>query len=156
MAIICRATPQKGLDLLAETAKELTDAGARFVCLTNGDDKIMNSLMNCEKTYLVASKCLASSARNLHDKYMAAVTSCWFCLVLSSQGLSQMMGMRYGAIPIVRATGGLADTVDEPSTGIVFRESTKDDFFAAVMRGLDYFVTTEDIQRFSEMRWPKM
>ena len=143
MAVICRATPQKGLDLLVETAKELTDAGARFVCLTNGDDRIMSSLMNCEKNlpgrFKVFSEFRPKLARQIYG-------SSDFVLVPSRFepcGLSQMMGMRYGAVPIVRATGGLADTVHEPDTGIVFRESTKDDFFAAVMRGLDLFRDNE-------------
>ena len=60
-------------------------------------------------------------------------------------GLNQMYSLRYGTLPIVRAVGGLRDTVWERSvsggdgTGFVFTEPNADDTLAAIERGIDCF-----------------
>ena len=52
-------------------------------------------------------------------------------------GLGQMIAMRYGAVPVVRATGGLADTVHDGQTGFTFEPYTADAFWDALRRGLE-------------------
>ena len=54
-------------------------------------------------------------------------------------GLGQMIAMRYGTVPVVRATGGLADTVQEGDTGFTFGPYTVDAFWDALVRGLTAF-----------------
>ena len=60
-------------------------------------------------------------------------------------GLGQLIAMRYGSVPVVRATGGLADTVDDvnPATdtgaGFVFHRYDPIDFFGAVSRALELY-----------------
>ena len=60
-------------------------------------------------------------------------------------GIVQMEAMRYGAVPIVRATGGLADTVENfdpkknTGTGFVFQNYNKWEFFAQVIRALEVY-----------------
>ena len=54
-------------------------------------------------------------------------------------GLGQMIAMRYGAVPVVRATGGLADTVHEGDTGFTFGPYSVDAFWGALVRGLTAF-----------------
>jgi hypothetical protein len=61
-------------------------------------------------------------------------------------GLNQMYSLRYGTVPVVRATGGLADTVvdagdSERGTGFVFRDYTADSFAGAVSRAVQAFGT---------------
>ena len=51
-------------------------------------------------------------------------------------GLGQMIAMRYGAVPVVRATGGLADTVRDGVTGFTFTDYSVDDFWNALRRAL--------------------
>ena len=57
-------------------------------------------------------------------------------------GLNQIYSLRYGTVPIVRATGGLADTV-EPGTGFKFEEATAADLGAAVEQALEAFQDRE-------------
>ncbi len=52
-------------------------------------------------------------------------------------GLGQMIAMRYGAVPVVRATGGLADTVHDGQTGFTFAPYTADAFWDALRRGVE-------------------
>ncbi len=51
-------------------------------------------------------------------------------------GLGQMMAMRYGSVPVVRATGGLADTVRPGQTGFTFSNYSADDFWNALQEAL--------------------
>jgi starch synthase len=54
-------------------------------------------------------------------------------------GLGQMFAMRYGTVPVVRHTGGLADTVFEGHNGFVFHEKTGQDFSDAILRCVESF-----------------
>jgi glycogen synthase len=54
-------------------------------------------------------------------------------------GLSQMIAMRYGTLPVVRATGGLRDTVDHGRTGFVFEQATADAVAGAAAETLDAY-----------------
>ena len=54
-------------------------------------------------------------------------------------GLGQMFAMRYGSVPVVRQTGGLADTVTEGDNGFVFAERDPRPFSEAVLRALAAF-----------------
>jgi|GEM_PF-4561009 len=54
-------------------------------------------------------------------------------------GLGQMFAMRYGTVPVVRQTGGLADTVKEGETGFVFTERTAEEFGDATARAIAAF-----------------
>jgi starch synthase len=63
-------------------------------------------------------------------------------------GLSQMIAMRYGCVPVVRAVGGLHDTVTDGETGFVFIQPKVKDFTAALQRAVDCFK--------DEAAWRKM
>ncbi|HET8637407.1 MAG TPA: glycogen synthase, partial [Acidobacteriaceae bacterium] len=60
-------------------------------------------------------------------------------------GLNQIYSMKYGTVPVVHATGGLDDTVDEwdpeteTGTGFKFEDQTAEDFYAALERALKIF-----------------
>jgi starch synthase len=64
-------------------------------------------------------------------------------------GLAQMIAMRYGCIPIARATGGLADTIVDvnktsESTGFLFREATPRALFNALWRALEFYQNQDE------------
>jgi starch synthase len=62
-------------------------------------------------------------------------------------GLTQMRAQRYGAIPVVRHVGGLADTVTDGVTGFVFEPYHSEPLLGAVLRGLDCFVDATEWAR---------
>ena len=64
-------------------------------------------------------------------------------------GLSQIIAMRFGTIPIVRKTGGLADTVRDGFTGFVFKDYDKNAFLWAIRRAVDVYYNQKD-------HWRKM
>ena len=63
-------------------------------------------------------------------------------------GLGQMIAMRYGAVPVVRATGGLKDTVT-PDLGFSFKNVSKTEFFNTLKKALDTYYETPE-------KWQKM
>jgi starch synthase len=62
-------------------------------------------------------------------------------------GLGQMIAMRYGSVPVVRATGGLADTVHDGETGFTFGPYTVEAFWTALQRALLVYNTDKETWR---------
>ena len=141
--IVSRAAYQKGLHLITEHIDELIDAGARFIWLTNGERDIMQTIESCAAkhpdTCRLIPKFDPSIARRLYG-------GADFVLVPSLYepcGLTQMMAMRYGSVPIVRSTGGLADTVIDGHTGLSFRDVSGTQCRDSILRALDLYRDTE-------------
>jgi len=62
-------------------------------------------------------------------------------------GLTQMRAQRYGALPLVRRVGGLADTVDQGITGLIFDAFQAEPLVGAALRGLDLYARQAEWQR---------
>jgi starch synthase len=66
-----------------------------------------------------------------------------------------MRAQRYGALPVARRVGGLADTIEDGVTGFLFDEFTTDDFLSACVRAIDHYrhrQTWQEMQRESMSR----
>ena len=113
VGMICRLHAQKGLDLVAEAIDAILDLPVRMVVLGMGDAHCENLLAD-----VAARRPGQFALRARFDEEMAhrIEAGADFFLMPSAYepcGLNQMYSMRYGTIPIVRATGGLADTVTD-------------------------------------------
>lgn len=127
IGMISRLVTQKGFDILIEGFDRIMDLGYRIVILGLGELKYHEALKHLEKKYVGKV-----SVNLAFDEELAHLieAGCDIFLMPSRYepcGLNQMYSMKYGTVPVVRATGGLADTVvdfDESSdsTGFVFRE----------------------------------
>ena len=111
IAIISRLSNQKGLDLVDRVISEIMDEDVQLVVLGMGDAKYVNLFSWAEQQYAgrVAARFRMDSAL-AHRIYAGADI-----FLMPSQfepcGLSQMISLRYGTLPVVRETGGLRDTV---------------------------------------------
>ncbi len=119
LGLVARLVEQKGLDILIPALGAMTDLGAQFVLLGTGEEKFHQALRDVAKKY--RGRC---GIHILFDPKMAKriYASCDMLLIPSyfePCGLGQMIAFRFGTIPLVRRTGGLADTVQEfnPKTG---------------------------------------
>jgi len=145
VGLISRMVDQKGFDLLAELAAELPRLAASFVLLGTGEQRYEELWRS-----LAARHPDRIAARIGFDEALAHRIEAGADLFLMPSrfepcGLNQMYSLRYGTVPVVRATGGLADTVRDvdpatgEGTGFVFGEPTAAALLAALGRALDLY-----------------
>ncbi len=145
VAMISRLVGHKGLDLVQYVRHELMERRMQLVVLGTGDAEYENMFRELAYQYpgkVSANICFDSALAN---KIYAGADL--FLMPSKSEpcGLSQMIAMRYGTIPIVRETGGLKDTVwpINPETGegrgFTFKSYNAHDMLNAVDRALNFY-----------------
>ena len=145
IGVVSRLVDQKGFDLVARIVDQIVDQGAQLVILGSGDPAIENEFRRVatERPHRVAVR-LGFDARLASQIYAG---SDMFLMPSRFEpcGLGQMIAMRYGTLPIVRRTGGLADTVQNydplgrAGTGFVFEMYDPLACFAAIVRALETY-----------------
>ncbi len=123
IALISRLVSQKGIDLIRQVENELRNMNADFVFLGSGDSAYENLLIRLSNNTSNIRAYIGYKADLANQIYAG---SDFFLMPSKFEpcGLSQLMAMRYGSLPIVRATGGLDNTVVgyplDNSTGFKF------------------------------------
>lgn len=132
-AVVSRLAEQKGLDLVLENIAYLIQLEAQLLVLGTGDPELEAGFRAAARQHPGRVAALLSFDEGLAHRILGGAD---VVLVPSRQepcGLTQLYALRYGALPLVRRTGGLADTVvdadaqsllDSTATGFVFREPT--------------------------------
>ena len=146
IGIVSRFAHQKGMDFVGEIAPRLAGENVAMVVLGSGDAAIEDMFR-----YFANVWPDKFGVRIGYDDALAHLIEAGSDMFLmpsryEPSGLSQMYSLRYGTVPIVRATGGLDDTVDE-STGFKFHGYSPADLFEAIRRALSAF---EDRQAWRE------
>jgi starch synthase len=116
--IVSRLNTLKGMDLVAENVDHLVGLGAQLVVVGLGDHALEGAFAAAAARHPGNVAFLGRQSEPLAHRMYAGSD---FMLVPSRGepcGLVQMYAMRYGALPIARYTGGLADTVQDESTGV--------------------------------------
>lgn len=145
IGMVSRMVDQKGLDLVAEASEELAGLDATFAIVGTGERRYENMW-----THLVARFPDRIGVRVGFDETLAHLVEAGADMFLMPSrfepcGLNQMYSMRYGTVPIVRATGGLFNTVVDfdkrtgRGTGFRFDEYTAPALFDAIMRALSVY-----------------
>jgi starch synthase len=129
--VVSRLAAQKGLDLLAEALPAVMDGmNVQLVLLGNGDSRLENAFRWAAGAY--PGRCGVHIGFDGKLARLIQAGSDFFVMPSRAEpcGLTQMYAMRYGTVPIVRATGGLVDTVQNfiegrpEGTGFVFGDAT--------------------------------
>jgi len=112
IGIVSRLTDQKGFDLIAYIMDELCMDNVQIVVLGTGEERYENMFRHFDWKYSdkVSGNIYYSEA--LSHKIYAAGDAFLMPSLFEPCGLSQLMALRYGTVPIVRETGGLKDTVE--------------------------------------------
>ena len=142
VGIVSRLVEQKGFDLIEAAELELCDLPARFVVLGVGHPRYHDLFRR-----LAFERPWQWSFATAHDERFAHRIEAGSDLFLMPSryepcGLNQMYSLRYGTIPIVRATGGLADTVSDynfetgKGNGFVFEDYSGEALLTAIRHGL--------------------
>jgi starch synthase len=145
VGMVSRLVDQKGFDLVADASAELLGLDATFVLLGTGDARYETLWRD-----LAAAHPDRVGARLGFDEGLAHVIEGGSDMFLMPSrfepcGLNQMYSLRYGTVPVVRATGGLADTVRDfdsktgQGTGFTFDEYSSKAMLGALRRAIDTY-----------------
>jgi len=149
LGVISRLADQKGFDLLAEIFDSLMAMEVQFVLLGTGDPKYHKLFEQMAKRYPDRCGIALSFDNALAHQIEAGADLFLMPSRYEPCGLNQMYSLKYGTIPVVRATGGLADTVEDfdPRTGkgngFVFLEPEPKAFLDAIRRALRTYARKE-------------
>lgn len=122
LGIINRLTPQKGVDLVIGIIPELVKLNCQLVVLGVGEDIYEKKILEFSQKYPQNISSQIKFDPVLAQKIYAGSDIFLMPSKFEPCGLGQMIAMRYGSIPIVRKTGGLAETVENQKTGFVFED----------------------------------
>lgn len=111
IGLVSRLTDQKGLDLIAYIMDELCQDAIQFVVLGTGEERYENMFRHFDWKYGKDVSANIYYSEAMSHKIYAACDAFLMPSLFEPCGLSQLMSLRYGTIPIVRETGGLKDTV---------------------------------------------
>jgi starch synthase len=121
LGIVSRFTSQKGFDLLAEIADDLFAQNIRLVALGNGEAEWEDLFQALAARYPGKMRLRLGYDDRLAHRIEAASDIFLMPSRYEPCGLNQIYSLRYGTVPVARATGGLDDTIDS-STGFKFRD----------------------------------
>jgi starch synthase len=143
IGVVSRLSHQKGLDVLASSAKHLVEMGFQLVVQGLGDSNLVDAWRA-----LAAANPDDIGFVEAFDETMAMSVyagSDFFAMPSRFEpcGLGQMIALRYGTLPIVRRTGGLADTIREGKNGFVFQQAEPVDLINACQRALEVYRSPE-------------
>ena len=152
LGCVSRLLPRKGFELLVEVLPEFLEQGVEVVICGNGKRDVKQALQQLEERFpeqvAVISYSEASAAEVLSSIDLFLMPS-----LTEPCGTAQLQAMRYGAVPLVRATGGLKDTVkpydsEHPDGwGFVFEDYTPDALRAALKDALAAYRDSETWER---------
>jgi starch synthase len=136
IGIVSRFASQKGFDLVEAIAPELAEMDLAMAVLGSGDSRYEKMFRSMADAHPEKFAVRVGYDNSLSHRIEAAADMFLMPSQYEPCGLNQMYSLRYGTVPIVRATGGLADTIDE-TTGFKFSEYTP----AALLGAIDQALT---------------
>ncbi len=143
--VVARLAEQKGIDLLVRVANAFLQQGAQLVLLGDGDPVYKQMLYDLRARFPTRVSVTFDFDEGLAHQIEAGADLFLMPSLFEPSGLNQLYSMRYGTLPVVRATGGLADTVVDTTpvtiaagtaTGFSFGPVAPEPFWAAIQRAL--------------------
>lgn len=144
LAMVSRLVAHKGFDLVSYIFDEMAAQEVQIVILGSGEDRYETFFAEMQRRYPEKVRFVRGFIPSLARRFYAGAD--FFLMPSQSEpcGLSQMLALRYGTIPIVRETGGLADSITdwdsaEGGNGFTFQSYNAHDMMGAVRRALGLF-----------------
>ncbi len=144
IAMITRLDHQKGVDIALEALRKIADRDWQAVILGTGDPGLERSTRSLASEHKNRVRALIQFDPALSRKIYAGADMMLIPSRYEPCGLTQMIAMRYGCVPVARATGGLRDTIrdydhDAKGTGFLFQAADSDALASALRRSLDRY-----------------
>ncbi|MBI1292661.1 glycogen synthase GlgA [bacterium] len=138
-----RLVAQKGFKLIADALDELLALDAQFVILGTGDEEFEKAFTEAGEAHPTRLHMRLAYDVPFSHRLIAGSDIFLMPSLFEPCGLTQLYSMRYGTVPVVRHTGGLADSVTaypaEGATGFSFEEPTSEALVAALKSALDVY-----------------
>jgi starch synthase len=148
IAVVSRLTWQKGFDLLGHPLHLLMNGysgDAQFIVLGTGDAHYETMFANMASYHQGKMAAILSYNAGLAPLLYAGSDIFLMPSLFEPCGLGQLIAMRYGSVPLVRATGGLADTVEDGVTGFTFANYNWESLWQAMQRAIYTYNVDKDI-----------
>ncbi|MBI5825020.1 MAG: glycogen synthase [Chloroflexi bacterium] len=139
LAMVSRMDVQKGVDLAFTALKSMKSVNFQAIILGTGDPKLEEAARSLSNLFPEKIKVELRYDAGLARQIYAGSDMLLMPSRYEPCGLSQMIAMRYGCVPVVRAAGGLNDTVKNKETGFVFEKAHPMSLMAAVKAGIKLF-----------------
>jgi starch synthase len=145
---VSRLTHQKMADVVLDVLPWLAEKSAQFIAVGEGDPKFEAAFDQARERFPENVAVIVGYDEPLAHKLQAGCDILLAPARFEPCGLTQLYALRYGTLPVVRRTGGLADTVvdattatiaDRSATGFVFDDTTTDDLTATLERALSLY-----------------
>ncbi|MGQ3278043.1 MAG: glycogen synthase GlgA [Shinella sp.] len=137
--VVSRLTWQKGIDLIAETADWIVEQGGKLAVLGSGDQGLEGALLAAASRHRGRIGIVIGYNEPLSHLMQAGADAILIPSRFEPCGLTQLYGLRYGCVPIVARTGGLADTViDANEAALSARVATGFQFTPINAEGLQH------------------
>lgn len=155
IAMVTRLTHQKGIDLVLNSLEWLMSKDIQVIILGSGDENYQNHLKYFASKYPNKLVAYVGFDAALAQRIYAGADFFLMPSEFEPCGLAQLIAMRYGAVPVVRKTGGLADTVIDcdsktgKGVGISFKNKSCDELKDAISRAIDLY---HDKKNFNKIR----
>ncbi|MEJ0018542.1 MAG: glycogen synthase GlgA [Acetobacteraceae bacterium] len=151
--VVSRLVHQKGLDIVADTARDIVREGGQIAILGLGDPDTEHMLSRLARSHRDNIGLLIGFNEPMARRIVAASDFCLMPSRFEPCGLTQMQAQRYGTLPIAHRTGGLADTIEDGATGFLFSDLSGEGLFEACRRAFDVY---GDADMLAEMRHAAM
>jgi 1,4-alpha-glucan branching enzyme len=145
MGMVCRLAAQKGVDLLEEVLDEMLARDLQFVLVGSGDRKYQDIFEQAARRHQDRMRMRIAFEEELAHKVEAGSDLFLMPSRYEPSGLNQLYSLKYGTIPVVRATGGLKDSVQEfdaetgTGTGYLFEAYEGTALLQAIERALSAY-----------------
>jgi len=142
LILVSRMDQQKGVDLVIEGLRLVIEENWQAILLGSGDPKLEEASICLEKDYPQRVRAAIRFDANLSRRMYAGGDILLMPSRYEPCGLAQLMAMRYGGVPLARATGGLKDTIidvsnsPEYATGFLFKSATAQAFAKTLQEAL--------------------
>ncbi|MGD8902405.1 MAG: glycogen synthase [Anaerolineae bacterium] len=145
IGMISRLNNSKGFDILGQTIDHILDLGVQFVLMGTGDQHYHELFSQMVHDYPEQAAILLTFNTPFERRIYSGSDMFLMPSRFEPCGTNQLIAMHYGSVPIVRATGGLADTVQdydprsEQGTGFVFEPYDRWALFGAIVRAIEVY-----------------
>jgi starch synthase len=149
LAIVSRMDPQKGVDLVPPALRQLAKYPWQIIILGTGDPVVEAAMRGLQAKFPERARAVFRFDANLSRRIYAGSDILLIPSRYEPYGLTQMIAMRYGCVPLARHTGGFSDTIldiekSQQGTGFLFYKPSSAALAAALRRSLKTFLFRSD------------